>query len=106
MSTSSVEEGVELEPAVNGTSRCTRYRDLPNRSSNEALKLHSTFAVKLSETGTRAMGVGGGGQVAWGTGWQLNLIQLKVVTFIAVVFSLPAAQARELRELARALEKQ
>lgn len=28
-----------------------RYRDLPHRSFNETLKSHSSFAVKLSETG-------------------------------------------------------
>lgn len=28
-----------------------RYRDLPHRSSNEALKAHTNFSVKLSETG-------------------------------------------------------
>lgn len=28
-----------------------RYRDLPHRSSNEALKTHTNFSIKLSETG-------------------------------------------------------
>lgn len=28
-----------------------RYRDLPHRSSNEALKTHTSFSIKLSETG-------------------------------------------------------
>ena len=28
-----------------------RYRDLPQRSSNEALKAHTKFSVQLSETG-------------------------------------------------------
>jgi len=28
-----------------------RYRDLPHRSFNETLRQHSSFAVKLSETG-------------------------------------------------------
>lgn len=56
MSTSSVEEihSDPLEAAVsvpNGMSEGSRYRDLPHRSSNESLKAHSTFAVKLSETG-------------------------------------------------------
>lgn len=59
MSTSSsIEEASEPAPApvvnqnhMNGMSQCSRYRDLPNRSSNEALKMHSHFAVKLSETG-------------------------------------------------------
>ena len=28
-----------------------RYRDLPHRSSNETLKTHVNFSIKLSETG-------------------------------------------------------
>lgn len=28
-----------------------RYRDLPHRSTNEALKSHTNFSVRLSETG-------------------------------------------------------
>ena len=38
----------------NGTARCSKYRDLPYRSSNETLKMHSTFAVKLSEAGAKS----------------------------------------------------
>ncbi len=64
MSTSSVEDQPEmasslasaelLEAAVpNGVAEGSKYRDLPHRSSNETLKSHSTFAVKLSETGKK-----------------------------------------------------
>lgn len=55
-SRSSFEEATDLqpattnEPAMNGTCQCSKYRDLPHRSSNETLKMHSNFAVKLSET--------------------------------------------------------
>lgn len=47
---SSVEEGPPV-PAMNGSAQSARYRDLPYRSSNEPLKAHSNFAVKLSEIG-------------------------------------------------------
>ena len=48
MSLSSTEEDVR---PLNGTAQRSRYRDIPHRSCNEALKSHSNFVVKLSETG-------------------------------------------------------
>ena len=37
--------------ADSNNSGLKRYRDLPHRSSNEALKAHTNFSIKLSETG-------------------------------------------------------
>jgi len=34
------------------SSELKRFRDLPHRSSNEALKIETSMVVKLSETGT------------------------------------------------------
>lgn len=41
---------VELSQTID-TGGYRRYKDLPHRSFNETLKSHSSFAVKLSETG-------------------------------------------------------
>ena len=37
--------------ADSSSSDTKRYRDLPHRSSNETLKTHTNFSIKLSETG-------------------------------------------------------
>ena len=37
--------------SADSSSDMKRYRDLPHRSSNEALKTHTNFSIKLSETG-------------------------------------------------------
>ena len=45
---------VAASSAMEGSSssEMKRFRDLPHRSSNEALKIETTLVVKLSETGT------------------------------------------------------
>ncbi len=42
---------VELAQSQDAEFEYRRYRDLPHRSFNDTLKSHSSFAVKLSETG-------------------------------------------------------
>ena len=47
-----VESFASFVGSANGDSYgMKRYRDLPHRSSNETLKAHTNFSIKLSETG-------------------------------------------------------
>ncbi len=52
----SIDDGMDnVELTQSQDTGYRRYRDLPHRSFNETLKTHSSFAVKLSETGESSL---------------------------------------------------
>ena len=50
--TAAASEAVTNGARTSNGDRLKRYSDIPHRSSNEVLKTHTNFAVRLSETGT------------------------------------------------------
>ncbi len=52
----SIDDGLDnVELTQSHDTGYRRYRDLPHRSFNETLKTHSSFVVKLSETGESSL---------------------------------------------------